>query len=642
MTYILIFLLAPGRMTLPEAAAVFRPAHRPVLLGKMAEVVQRLGSGVYRLTALRNGQGRPVCNGESPGCLLVTCSFSDRRVKEGPARDGRENQPVSENNTPQRKPEKLSREGKRKRQQVKGSLLCAASLELDNSSRFTGFVQTRESLQAQRAALYLAARLQPLLQEKLPSCRMTCWTRGAVSIHPDAFAFRSSQQLRALCTIILILADQGSEGPGCRQRLRRLKLQPDPCAGSRSYCWRSDGNSKDTSLLYRSRTAYYDILKVSPAATQSQIKTAYYKQSFIYHPDKNPGSKEATQRFSEISEAYNVLGNISLRRKYDRGILSQSDVRGAGRPSPKDTSSRSTSSSQQQQHQQRSRRFSQTGGKTMFDFDAFYRAHYGEQLQRERDMRARKERMQEQQKEQLSRWRQGKMMEMTVAMLLTMAGLIFRRDPEQDFVGKPHRDSEDIRDRLKAALQTLMGCSQELWRSSEGRDCFFRVISNTQSVSGVVTQALLPIVGAKDEQKQKWSKELGPYESHRHRVPGSLREREGRVVGEEEVLDERGASGGGPGGAAIPGGWRAGWAESVRQPASLGGVRTGGTERNVMSAEPPDSRGMGWAWKCLNMSDTVWNHKWWTWHCPFSFTDKRKCWEVAGGGGQQGREEFGI
>lgn len=49
-----------------------------------------------------------------------------------------------------------------------------------------------------------------------------------------------------------------------------------------------------------------------------------------------------------------------------------------------------------------------------------------------------------------------------------------------------------------------------------------------------------------------------------------------------------------------------------------------------MSAEPPDSRGMGWAWKCLNMSDTVWNHKWWTWHCPFSFTDKRKCWEGEG------------
>lgn len=43
------------------------------------------------------------------------------------------------------------------------------------------------------------------------------------------------------------------------------------------------------------------------------------------------------------------------------------------------------------------------------------------------------------------------------------------------------------------------------------------------------------------------------------------------------MLEESGASGGGPAGAVIPGAWRGGWAESVRQPASLGGVRTGGT-----------------------------------------------------------------
>lgn len=48
-------------------------------------------------------------------------------------------------------------------------------------------------------------------------------------------------------------------------------------------------------------------------------------------------------------------------------------------------------------------------------------------------------------------------------------------------------------------------------------------------------------------------------------------------MGEEEVLEESGGSGGGPAGAVIPGGCRAGWAESVRQPTSLGGVRTGGT-----------------------------------------------------------------
>lgn len=48
-------------------------------------------------------------------------------------------------------------------------------------------------------------------------------------------------------------------------------------------------------------------------------------------------------------------------------------------------------------------------------------------------------------------------------------------------------------------------------------------------------------------------------------------------MGDEDVLEESGASGGGPAGVVIPGGWRAGWVESVQQPASLGGVGTGGT-----------------------------------------------------------------
>uniref|UniRef100_A0A3Q0T932 J domain-containing protein n=1 Tax=Amphilophus citrinellus TaxID=61819 RepID=A0A3Q0T932_AMPCI len=46
--------------------------------------------------------------------------------------------------------------------------------------------------------------------------------------------------------------------------------------------------------LYQTKTGYYEILGVSPSATQAQIKTAYYKQSFTYHPDRNAGSEEAT------------------------------------------------------------------------------------------------------------------------------------------------------------------------------------------------------------------------------------------------------------------------------------------------------------------------------------------------------------
>ncbi|XP_037630620.1 dnaJ (Hsp40) homolog, subfamily C, member 30b [Sebastes umbrosus] len=328
----------------------------------MAEVGQRLGSGAYRLSALRNSPSRPVCTGESPGSLLVSCTFSDNRVKEESTRDQREVQPVSRSRATSDKLSKVRR------------------------------------------------------NEKLLPGRMTSWIRGPVSIHPDAF--RSPQQLRAFCTVIFILSEQGSE------RLRRLKLHPDTLqALSRGYRWRSgSSSSKDAPVLYRSRTSYYDVLKVTPGATQSQIKTAYYKQSFIYHPDKNPGNEEATQRFSEISEAYTVLGSISLRKRYDRGLLSRSDVQSAGRPSSKETTSKG---SPPQQQQFRARRFSQAGGKTMFDFDAFYQAHYGEQLQKEREMRARKQRMEEQQKEEYKKWKQARTMDMTVAVLLAMAGLFF-------------------------------------------------------------------------------------------------------------------------------------------------------------------------------------------------------------------------
>ncbi|XP_068441420.1 dnaJ (Hsp40) homolog, subfamily C, member 30b [Clinocottus analis] len=366
----------------------------------MAEVGQRLGTGAYRLSTLKNSRSRPMSTGERPGALLVTCSLSGCRLKDESTREQREVHP--RNRAAQHNSENLPRSGSKRENPT---LLFATSLELDSSRLI------RDCLQTHTAALCVPARLQPVLQEKPLPGRMTPGTRVAVSIPHDAF--RCHQQLRAFCTAVFILSEQRS------QRLRRLKEHPDALhASSRGYSRRSDGSSKWSPMLYKSRTSYYDTLKVSPGATQSQIKTAYYKQSFIYHPDKNPGDEEATQHFSRISEAYAVLGNISLRRKYDRGILSRSDAHG---PSSRETVSRSTGYPQQHD---RARRFSRAGGKTMFDFDAFYQAHYGEQLQRERDVKARKQRMEEQQKEMLRKWKQEKMMGMTVAMLLAMAGFL--------------------------------------------------------------------------------------------------------------------------------------------------------------------------------------------------------------------------
>jgi len=63
---------------------------------------------------------------------------------------------------------------------------------------------------------------------------------------------------------------------------------------------------------------YYQILGVQENATSDQIKDAFRKLAFKYHPDKNPGSEEeAGLKFKEINEAYAVLGEPDKRRQYD-------------------------------------------------------------------------------------------------------------------------------------------------------------------------------------------------------------------------------------------------------------------------------------------------------------------------------------
>ncbi|HBR01799.1 MAG TPA: heat-shock protein [Ruminiclostridium sp.] len=63
---------------------------------------------------------------------------------------------------------------------------------------------------------------------------------------------------------------------------------------------------------------YYEVLGVKKDATQDQIKKAYRKLAKAYHPDANPGNKSAEEKFKEINEAYEVLGNEDKRRKYDQ------------------------------------------------------------------------------------------------------------------------------------------------------------------------------------------------------------------------------------------------------------------------------------------------------------------------------------
>ncbi len=62
---------------------------------------------------------------------------------------------------------------------------------------------------------------------------------------------------------------------------------------------------------------YYKILGVSKNATQEEIKKAYWNLAKKYHPDKNPGNKEAEEKFKDINEAYEVLSDPEKRKNYD-------------------------------------------------------------------------------------------------------------------------------------------------------------------------------------------------------------------------------------------------------------------------------------------------------------------------------------
>lgn len=164
---------------------------------------------------------------------------------------------------------------------------------------------------------------------------------------------------------------------------------------------------------------FYRVLGVSPKATQAQIKNAFYKLSITHHPDKHKGSEESHEKFQEISEAYNVLGNQETRKQYDRELIVEGQLRAehthAYKPPPS---------------------FRKDPGQ-IYNFDEWTKAHYSNQLNRNQRTRIRREELKEEDSNtaKLGTGAMRNSVILTIA-LTTIMVYIHHRMKSQDFESK--------------------------------------------------------------------------------------------------------------------------------------------------------------------------------------------------------------
>ncbi|XP_044261118.1 dnaJ homolog subfamily C member 30, mitochondrial-like [Tribolium madens] len=194
-----------------------------------------------------------------------------------------------------------------------------------------------------------------------------------------------------------------------------------PC---RPYFWLLESHIRKfhTSFSLRSlkKKSHYDSLGISAKATQADVKTAYYKLSKVYHPDRNKDSEDAAEKFRDITEAYEVLGNVKSRKLYDRGLYFEGATSGVVRddiPLKKFYKSRDT----------QSRPPTEYGRTTVYDFDEWSKAHYGATFQNTLRYRAR-EKMKMKREQELNEHVKAEKMVLLIGVVAMLAAYVFYDD----------------------------------------------------------------------------------------------------------------------------------------------------------------------------------------------------------------------
>ncbi|KAI8583887.1 hypothetical protein K450DRAFT_220437 [Umbelopsis ramanniana AG] len=161
-------------------------------------------------------------------------------------------------------------------------------------------------------------------------------------------------------------------------------------------CYVRQFSTSHSHLARHRKQRHYDVLQVRENADQKTIKSQYYRLSKLYHPDLNPGNKDAHKKFLEVNEAYAVLGSASNRRQYDMEndqMSSSPSSPGIRRTSPaaswnfKPRAPRNTGSSSAQAQAEG---FKSTKSEN-FNYNEWHARHYEAEEKRRRERLARRQ-----------------------------------------------------------------------------------------------------------------------------------------------------------------------------------------------------------------------------------------------------------
>jgi DnaJ homolog subfamily C member 30 len=167
---------------------------------------------------------------------------------------------------------------------------------------------------------------------------------------------------------------------------------------------------------------------------KGDIKSAYYKLSKICHPDHNKDA-EAADRFREITEAYEVLGNFRLRKLYDKGIIHTAGEKYAQQP-PTPEEEENDPTTRFYKARMKKEHTTATGRTPIYDFDAWTNSHYGGERDKKKKLKETKIHREKMQADEARKTE----VEMFLLPLLLIF-VIFA------VLGKPNHDEDRLKDK---------------------------------------------------------------------------------------------------------------------------------------------------------------------------------------------------